>query len=76
MRGPLRPIKPGETFYLCNREKIHYVGVVETGDEPVHVYWFWNKWKNRRVYIAKPQWMFEIDWEYMFKTKEPRKLIY
>ena len=76
MKGPLREIKPGETFYLCGREKMHYVGVITTGDEPVHVFWIWNKWKQRRIYRAQPQWSFEIEWEYMVKTKEKRKLIY
>ena len=68
MKGTLRHIKPGEIFYLF-REKIHYVGVIDTGDEPVHVYWVWNKWKRRRAYTAKPHWMFELDWEYMRKKK-------
>ena len=75
MKGPLREIKPGETFYL-HGQRIHYVGVVTTGDELVHVYWGWNKWKRRRFYEALPQWSFEIAWEYMVKTKEKRKLIY
>ena len=68
MKGRLRMIKPGETFYLF-REKIHYVGIVKTGDEPVHVYWIWNKWKRRRAYKAVPEWSFEMDWEYMRKRK-------
>lgn len=69
MKGPLREIRPGETFYLF-REKMHYVGVITTGDEPVHVFWIWNKWKHRRYYKAEPQWLFELDWKYMVKTKE------
>ena len=69
MKGPLRKMNPGETFYLYGR-KNHYVGVVTTGDEPVHVYWVWNKYKRRRAYTAEPQWMFEITWEFMSKTKK------
>jgi len=75
MKGPLREIKPGETFYLFG-EKIHYHGAVVTGDEPVHVYWVWNQYKQRRAYRAVPYWAFEMDWEYMTKTKPKRKLIY
>lgn len=75
MKGPLREIKPGETFYLFGK-KIHYVGVVTTGDEPVHVYWKWNNNKQWRVYVAVEQSVFEMDWEYMTKTKPKRKLIY
>lgn len=75
MEGPLREIKPGETFYLFGT-KIHYVGVVTTGDAPVHVYWKWNNYKQRRVYVAVEQSSFEMDLEYMTKTKPKRKLIY
>lgn len=75
MKGPLREIDPGETFYLLG-EKINYHGVVITGDEPVHVYWIWNKYKRRRSYRAVPQWRFEQEWQYMTKTKPKRKLIY
>lgn len=59
---------PGETFYLF-MDRIYYVGVVETGDERVHVYWIWNKWKHLRVYKAVPEFAFEMDWEYMTKTR-------
>lgn len=68
MKGPLRKIAVGETFYLFG-DKIHYCGVVTTADELIHVYWIWNKYKQRRAYKAVPHWMFEMDWEYMRKKK-------
>ena len=71
MKGPLREIKPGETFYLYGK-KIHYVGVVTTGDEPVHVYWQYNKYKQRRAYTSEPEWSFEITWEFMQKSKRKK----
>lgn len=49
MKGPLRKINPGETFYLFG-EKIHYVGVVTTGDEPAHVFWVWRIMVKRAKY--------------------------
>lgn len=72
MKGPLREIKPGETFYLFGK-KIHYVGVVKTGDYPVHVFWKWNAHKQRRFYVAEEEWEFELDWEYMTKTNPKSK---
>jgi hypothetical protein len=67
MNGPLRPIKPGEEFYL-HHEKTHCVGVVTTGDEPVHVFWEWAKHRKRRMYRAVPEWQLEVQWEFMKKN--------
>ena len=68
MKAPLRPIKVGETFYEFG-EKLHYVGVCETGDEPIHIFWVYNKYKQRRAYRAVPHWALELEWEYMKKRK-------
>lgn len=68
MEGEYRLMKPGETFYM-HGEKYHYVGVISTGDELVHVTWSWSKYKRRRVYYAIEDKLFEIDWEYMRETK-------
>lgn len=68
MDGPVRQIRPGETFYLFGR-KIHYVGCVESHEAKVHVFWGWNKCRHQRYYQAFPDELFDIDWEFMRKTK-------
>lgn len=75
MKGPLREIKPGEIFYL-HREKKHYVGVLTTGDEPVHVYRTWSTYERGWIYTAVPQWRWEQILAYLTKSKPKRKLIY
>ena len=66
MKSSISEIKPGETFYL-HGDKIHYVGCFTDGDEPIHIYWTWGKFKRRRFYQAVPHWQFAIQWEYMEK---------
>jgi hypothetical protein len=76
MKGQLREIRPGEVFYLYGSQKIHFVGAVQGLDEKVYIFWEYNKYKKRRLYSAFVEWELEILWEYLWKTKTRRKLIY
>ena len=69
MNGPVRNIRPGETFYLHGR-KLHYIGVAESTEDKVHVFWGWNRYKARRYYETLPADLFWIEWKYMTKTKD------
>ena len=69
MKEPLRQIKVGETFYFFG-EKLHYVGTCETGDEPVYVFWSYNKYAKSRIYHAVPLCKLNIHWNYMKKKKD------
>lgn len=71
MKREIRQIKPGEIFYLFG-DKIHYVGCLTTGEEPIHIFWTFGRYKRRRFYKAVPQWELEIEWEYMRKTRKKR----
>lgn len=69
MKGPYRQPRPGEVFWLF-RDKLHYIGVAESREDRVHVFWAWNKWKRRRWYKTMPDLDLEMAWEYMRKTSK------
>ena len=76
MRGQFREPRPGEVFYRFGVEKIHFVGAVQGLDEKVYIFWEYLKHKKRRLYSALAEWELEILWEYLWKAKTRRKLIY
>lgn len=69
MSGELRELKPGEVFYFFN-EKLHFIGIAQSDEDCVYVFWAWNARKRRRYYCTIPLWAMKIDWEYFRKTKK------
>lgn len=69
MKGKFRPIKSGESFYLF-KEYLHYIGIAESKDEKVHVFWGWNKFKKWRYYkVIRDDDLAEY-WQYFRKNKK------
>lgn len=69
MKGEFRPIKSGETFYLF-KERLHYIGIAESKDDKVHVFWGWNKFKKWRYYKVIPDDDLAEYWQYFRKNKK------
>ena len=53
-------LSSGAVFYL-HRQKCHFVGTLQDGDETLFVYWRYNRYSRRRVYVTQPRWAMEID---------------
>ena len=56
-------LTPGAVFYL-HRQKCHFVGTLKDGDITLYVYWRYNRYSQRRVYVTQPRWAMELDLEY------------
>ena len=67
MKGKLREIRPGEVFYRFG-DKVHFIGIA-SHNEDVFVFWSWNKWKNKKYYLAIPARIMEIEWRFLEKKK-------
>ena len=65
-----RQLRPGEVVYLVG-DKLHYIGIAESAEDKVHVFWGWNSYKRRRYYKTIPDYCLEFYWKYMDK-KLPR----
>lgn len=78
MRGTTDNILPGTIIYRYG-DRLHYMGQVDTGPHDngiVHLFWGWNKWKNRYYYETIEDWMLKGEWKDLRSTKPKRKLIY
>lgn len=63
-----RQLRPGEVVYLAG-DKLHYIGIAESAEDKVHVFWGWNKFKHRRYYETVSDKVLEFEFEYMSKTR-------
>lgn len=69
MKGPLREIRPDEAFWRFG-ERIHFVGIAQSWDDRVWIFWGWDDRENCRYYLAFPQWEMEQVWKQLSKSKK------
>lgn len=62
-----RQLRPGEVVYLAG-DKLHYIGIAESAEDKVHVFWGWNRYKQRRYYETIPDICMGVCFKYMSKT--------
>ena len=75
MRGTINDLRPGSIIYRYG-QRLHYCDFAQGPDGRLHIFWGWNKYKNRRYYEIIAEWALEEDWKILRSTKPKRKLIY
>ena len=73
MRGTINDLRPCTVVYRFG-EKWHYCDFAEGPAGRLHIFWGWNKFKNRRYYEIFEEWQLQEDWEFLRKTKRRRKI--
>lgn len=63
-------LRPGQVVYYCGGTKLHYIGVAESKEDRVHVFWGWNRYKHRRYYETIPEGMMHVCFKYMNKKPD------
>ena len=74
MRGTISDLRPGTVVYRFG-EKLHYCDFAEGPAGRLHIFWGWNKFKNRRYYEIFEEWQLQEGWELLRKTKRRRRKI-